>query len=93
MKHQGLLAGLLLAGCICAGAASLFQFFMWDDATPQYQFSCRLKSTGARGCVFMASPPCNTDWIHPSAFLVPPFLYAQDHPQNTTTKHNKTLWT
>ncbi len=40
-------------GITIAGAASLHQFYMWDDVTPQYQFSCRLKSTSARGGIYM----------------------------------------
>ncbi len=35
------------------GPASLHQFDMWDDMTPQYKFSCRLKSVGVRGGVYM----------------------------------------
>ena len=120
MKHQSLLTGFLLAGCLCAGAAewelnlarnpefrpgldkqgpagwiyyggatgivnagrgyvefftngmtvagpaSLHQFDMWDDMTPQYKFSCRLKSVWISSSADTATP-C---WKRPSASMI-----------------------
>ncbi len=36
-------------GIVIEGQADLMQFDMWDDVTPAYKFSCRMKTEGGKG--------------------------------------------
>ncbi len=36
-------------GIVIEGPADLMQFDMWDDVTPAYKFSCRMKTEGGKG--------------------------------------------
>jgi hypothetical protein len=71
--------------------------FEWADGTHSHELTWTpwkygfLYSESSVAPSGMASPPCHADWVHPPAFLVPPFLYAQDHPDYYALVKDKRL--